>query len=703
MKRYVLLLSLLNVFAARQVVSQNSFWEYRGGPASDAMGVILALPGNNIMAGASNTVYRSSAADVNWKAFSTMKNFYTIVADGNKLYGGSDFGIFLSSDTGATWQSTSMSNVEVHAIAIGSDNYWYAATYTDGVYRSTDRGRSWQVANTGITSNRVLTVAVAPNGTVFAGCTELDRGVYRSTDHGATFQRVDDGWGYIGQIVADQNGTIYVAHEGQIHASTDNGTTWKSFGGGRTICIDRQGAMLTSPNEGNILVTRDGGITWKTAIVGASRVYQITQAEDGSYFAATATGVMHSIDGGETWKEETRGELHALAVLSLTADPSGVLYAGTQQPIVEAGSVHRSTDGGKSWTAVFRPGYMTRFTSVRALSDSVLIAGSYEFFDNGSRIYRSTDAGASWSTSLYAVTSFLFETKEGVLFTGNGGSGFYRSDNQAISWRFIGPPRPTNMAANAKGDLFLLADTTENSANIYRSTDKGASWQSCNAGMERQSMTRIAINSKNTVFAGTSGNGLFSSNDDGATWSAVASLPPGSVRNIIIDSMDHLFVNAGKYIYRSADDGASWEKIALPPSTDTIWVEFVNSFLIDRTGYLYVGTSTGRVFRSASVVTSAPAAHAADGSIPVKYALDQNYPNPFNPSTTISFSLPTKSRVTLKIFDVLGRDVATIVSEDLMAGTHKRQWNASGMPSGVYFYRLQGESYAETKRLILLR
>jgi hypothetical protein len=97
----------------------------------------------------------------------------------------------------------------------------------------------------------------------------------------------------------------------------------------------------------------------------------------------------------------------------------------------------------------------------------------------------------------------------------------------------------------------------------------------------------------------------------------------------------------------------------------------------------------------------------------------QNYPNPFNPSTTIGFQIPPspfsekgerRGFVSLKIYDLIGREVATLVSEPLSAGRYTRQWNAANMPSGVYFYRLQvypdavgAGSYTETKKLILLK
>ncbi len=89
--------------------------------------------------------------------------------------------------------------------------------------------------------------------------------------------------------------------------------------------------------------------------------------------------------------------------------------------------------------------------------------------------------------------------------------------------------------------------------------------------------------------------------------------------------------------------------------------------------------------------------------IPDNFGISQNYPNPFNPSTNISFNIPKRSLVSLKVFDLLGREVATIVSEEMSAGSYSRTWNAVNMPSGVYFYRLQAGSFNETKKLVLLR
>ncbi len=85
------------------------------------------------------------------------------------------------------------------------------------------------------------------------------------------------------------------------------------------------------------------------------------------------------------------------------------------------------------------------------------------------------------------------------------------------------------------------------------------------------------------------------------------------------------------------------------------------------------------------------------------YSLAQNYPNPFNPATTIEFSLPRSSEATLKIYDLLGREVATLVNERLHAGTFKTEWDAKNMPSGTYFYRIQTGDFVATKKLILMK
>ena len=89
--------------------------------------------------------------------------------------------------------------------------------------------------------------------------------------------------------------------------------------------------------------------------------------------------------------------------------------------------------------------------------------------------------------------------------------------------------------------------------------------------------------------------------------------------------------------------------------------------------------------------------------IPDEYSLAQNYPNPFNPSTIIKYDIKDRTNVELKVFDILGREIITLITEEKPAGNYEVEWNAAGLPSGVYFYRLQAGSFVETKKMVLMK
>jgi len=88
---------------------------------------------------------------------------------------------------------------------------------------------------------------------------------------------------------------------------------------------------------------------------------------------------------------------------------------------------------------------------------------------------------------------------------------------------------------------------------------------------------------------------------------------------------------------------------------------------------------------------------------PAHFNLNQNYPNPFNPSTTIEFQIPNSEFVTLKIYNILGEEVATLINDRLKAGNHTYSFDGSRLASGVYLYRIEAGHFQETKKMILLR
>jgi hypothetical protein len=196
---------------------------------------------------------------------------------------------------------------------------------------------------------------------------------------------------------------------------------------------------------------------------------------------------------------------------------------------------------------------------------------------------------------------------------------------------------------------------------VFLSTYNDTSWTAVSTGLTDMNIFCLAVSGKN-IFAGTWLGGVFLSTNNGTNWTSV---------------------NTGL------------------PNTPVYALRVISENLFAGTSS---GTSSGSVWkRPLSEMITFTSVKQVSAQLPERFALYQNYPNPFNPSTSISFSLQTKSYVSLKVFDALGREVSILVSEELTAGTYTKQWNASGLSSGVYFYRIQTGLFTETKKILLLR
>ena len=147
------------------------------------------------------------------------------------------------------------------------------------------------------------------------------------------------------------------------------------------------------------------------------------------------------------------------------------------------------------------------------------------------------------------------------------------------------------------------------------------------------------------------------------------------------------------------------------------WGTFSNGFEVSNSTDLITISITGQSFSGISTNSNSQIISGFLGAsdyiitdiqdkqriIPTVYNLYQNYPNPFNPSTTIKYSIPQLSFVTLKIYDILGREVTSLVNEEQAVGVYKIQFNSNKLSSGVYFYRITANSFVDTKKFIILK
>ncbi len=170
--------------------------------------------------------------------------------------------------------------------------------------------------------------------------------------------------------------------------------------------------------------------------------------------------------------------------------------------------------------------------------------------------------------------------------------------------------------------------------------------------------------------------------------------------------------NLGFVLYRSETENDNFEQVASYQTTDKLRGQGTK---LTETRYAYEdsqNTQPGKAyfyklvsvdFNGTRHNISLDGQSVWDVQLPFEYALDQNYPNPFNPVTTIQFSLEKAGKTTIEIYNVLGQKVATLVNADLSAGAHRYQWNASGLASGIYFYRLRSDNFVATRKMLLVK
>ncbi|MDI6767507.1 MAG: T9SS type A sorting domain-containing protein [Bacteroidota bacterium] len=285
---------------------------------------------------------------------------------------------------------------------------------------------------------------------------------------------------------------------------------------------------------------------------------------------------------------------------------------------------------------------------------------------------------------------------------GNG-HGVYLSTNNGITWTNItNEITNTCVTPNCWVDALSIIGNTLFAGTVGRgvflSTDNGTTWTASNAGLTTLYVQTFATNGTD-IFVGTWGNdgGVFRSTNGGASWIDISAGLTDSHVQALIAIGTNLFVGTeSNGIFLSTNNGANWTQVNA--GLTDYWI-----MALAAVGpYLFAGSDRSGVWRRplSEVITAVDNEPTETAN---SFSLRQNYPNPFNPTTSIAFTLSSKSFVSLKVFDPLGREVAILHADELPAGTYSTPWDAAGMPNGVYFYRLQAGSFTETKRLILLR
>jgi hypothetical protein len=273
---------------------------------------------------------------------------------------------------------------------------------------------------------------------------------------------------------------------------------------------------------------------------------------------------------------------------------------------------------------------------------------------NGGGVYVSPDIGTTWTPPVSGLTNTHVTSlalSGSTLLAGTAGGAFLSTDGGS-TWKVSNTGLNFNMifAAATVGADFLAAT----SYGVFRSTDGGANWVESDNGMSIKNVSTFAVNGTNVFASGSSGT-----------------------------------------VYLSTDSGVNWRNcsagVQLGPVMSLLATEW----------YLFAGVYDGGVWRrSMSEVLSVDQNPALR---PMETSLGQNFPNPFNPTTEIQYTIHDRQSTSIKVFDILGREVALLLDEVKEPGRYSVTWNASGVASGVYYCRMTTGGSSKSIKMVLLR
>jgi len=625
-------------------------------------------------------------------------------------------GIYLSQDGGTSWTATNtgLTELSVRYLKIDSPNI-YAVT-GQNAYISTNNGTSWNNTNWGFDYPKLTIVNqdiyVVSNGKIF-----------HSTNNGNNWEKLPGlDSVYVFEIQLDSS-NIYARTERIIFRSTNNGLNWFSLSGWtpayNSSSLIANGSNLFLAAGGNIFHSTNYGVTWE--IVSGILGDQITISGINIYFYSNGPFIYLSTNNGATWSLISNG-LPKNCLIDSFDIVNSVIYVSCQNY-----GIYRSTNNGVTWEYLSKILTYSEIESITLTNNNVYAQseteGLYLLKNNGnswdnlnigsptspltingsnmyvavlsrggsSFIYISTNNGTTWTTSSFPEGAEFFTINGSKIYAGSSYGHIFLSIDNGISWTPLNP----NEKAEVRLLLFNNTKMYEGKwygGGLYVSSNGGIDWTSL--GLQNMRVTALAIKDS-TIFAGTYQNGVYLSTNNGITWtSSSIGISEWSVQCFAVYGQNIFVVSSGK-VYLSKDNGSLWKNRNDGLPSDISYITLNDQ-------YIYASTNSHGVFRRSinDILTSV---NEDQNKLPNSFSLSQNYPNPFNPTTTINYSVPTASHVIIKVYDLLGRQVATLVNDNNPAGNYSVKFDGSKLVSGVYFYRMEAGSFSQTKKLILMK
>lgn len=561
-----------------------------------------------------------------------------------------------TSDGGDTWNTTQLCG-QLQFISQYNDTIFFTASY-DTLYRSTDSGNTWH------------TLPKRPDWS-FEKFTALRTD---STTYG------------------------FLLYDGIIDVTSDGGNTWDTvFPNYNYVGISAltgHERMLLGISNTRIFRSTDYGNSWDTVYIPVGNYSKVSFGSDQIIYMSSPEGkLIKSSDGGLSFNSIINNQITGNVNYVTTVD-SQCVYLTTVNPQ----NIYNSLDAGETFTRITPVNFPDTENKITAVSRDMAAAIA------DIKIYTTKNAGQNWSVSSYGPPAtyapldiYFRDTLNGMVSCGwdlmretsNGGetwiNRFLVPDTAQTHLLSLSFPDPENGYLSS-GD------------RLYKTTNGGTDWvfhTSMNPQIFRVKFTDL----QNGI--GKTNEHLYSTSDGGMSWSVRDSVNPCYDFDIMKNGSGSVLMALDyAYVYTSTDLGSTFTKEKLP------FTGFTNLRMIDPANAWISGYNGKMIkYHDDDIITHIK---NNDNNI-TEFSLLQNYPNPFNPNTTIKYSIPENSFVKLKIYDILGREIATLVDSKNAAGIYNVEFNAGNIASGVYFYKIEiitigsNKHFAKVNKMILLK
>ena len=502
--------------------------------------------------------------------------------------------------------------------------------------------------------------------------------VYKTIDGGSnwTLQYVDSlfqYWSTIEQIFALDESNIFGSTLGGFIRSTDGGISWQSspFPGYNSLKI-----FFKNPLEGyaygsDLLKTTDGGISWNRVSQSIKDdIIKIDFVNTLKGWALSYDKLYITTDGGFNWQQQ-------FSFFGGIYDEWGLEFVDSLKGyVIGSEQAFTTTDGGITWDSIpiasdekFFGGDVDYYTAQLGV-----LCNIYKESVPGSHVYDipvvllTTDGGTTWIKRIYTINAayggfkkIRFIDSEHIY--GINFRGLWLSSDTAKTWQKISDEN--YFLGSASFDFINTNDGCYSDVghNINFTTTGGTSW------LDFELSKYVFVNDYQLVGKDYFGHyRIFAAGNEG---------------RILKYTIENYKPDTYPNSYTSAD------------------LKSISLYMENRTPYLWAGGDGFTILHSTTEIVS----NVDDQSnlIVTGFVLNQNYPNPFNPSTLIKYQIPVSDNVTIKVYDVLGNEITTLVNEFKPAGSYSISFNGSKLASGVYFYRLQTSGFNEIKKMVYLK